>query len=73
MKKKAGGGRSEEVAKTMYTHVSKCKHDKIKERKKINNKKKKEIHMGSCRQRKNQTQDPIYSTGKKRKKFHVCK
>jgi glutamate mutase epsilon subunit len=26
--------RSEEVAQTMYTHVSKCKHDKIKDREK---------------------------------------
>jgi hypothetical protein len=28
------GGRWEEVAQTMYTHVSKCKNDKTKERKK---------------------------------------
>jgi hypothetical protein len=28
------GGRREEVAQTRYTHVSKCKNDKIKERKK---------------------------------------
>jgi hypothetical protein len=29
-----GVRRREEVAQTMYTHVSKCKHDKIKERNK---------------------------------------
>jgi hypothetical protein len=29
------GRRSAEVAQTMYLHVSKCKNDKIKERKKI--------------------------------------
>jgi hypothetical protein len=28
-----GGGRRWEVAQTMYTHVSKCKNDKIKDRK----------------------------------------
>jgi hypothetical protein len=27
------GERSGEVAQTMYTHISKCKNDKIKERK----------------------------------------
>jgi hypothetical protein len=31
---RSGGWRSGEVAQTMYTHVSKCKNDKIKERKK---------------------------------------
>jgi hypothetical protein len=29
-----GGRRSGEVAQTMYPHVSKCKNDKIKERRK---------------------------------------
>jgi hypothetical protein len=29
-----GVRKREEVAQTMYTHVSKCKHDKIKERNK---------------------------------------
>jgi hypothetical protein len=32
--RKGGDGMSGEVAQTMYTHVSKCKNDKIKERKK---------------------------------------
>jgi hypothetical protein len=27
------GGRSGEVVQTMYTHISKCKNDKIKEKK----------------------------------------
>jgi hypothetical protein len=31
-----GGRRSGKVTQTMYTHVSKCKNDKIKERKKRN-------------------------------------
>jgi hypothetical protein len=30
----AGDGRRGVVTQTMYTHVSKCKNDKIKERKK---------------------------------------
>jgi hypothetical protein len=29
-----GNGRREDMAQTMYTHVGKCKSDKIKERKK---------------------------------------
>jgi hypothetical protein len=33
---KEGRRRRREVAQTMYTHVSKCKNYKIKERKKIN-------------------------------------
>jgi hypothetical protein len=32
---RSGGGR-EEVAHTMYTHVSKCKNDKIKNQIKLN-------------------------------------
>jgi hypothetical protein len=30
-----GGGKVEEVTQIMHTHVSKCKNNKIKERKKI--------------------------------------
>jgi hypothetical protein len=32
--RKGEGWRNGEVAQTMYTHVSKCKNDKIKERRK---------------------------------------
>jgi hypothetical protein len=33
-RKRGVSGRKGEVAQTMYTHISKCKNDKIKERKK---------------------------------------
>jgi hypothetical protein len=40
-----GGGRQEgEVAQTMYTHVSKCKNDKMKERRKRKKERKERVH-----------------------------
>jgi hypothetical protein len=42
LRKKVQGGRKGEVGQTMYTHVSKCTNNKIKERKK----KRKKVHEG---------------------------